>query len=157
MPEQKFDQFDHKLLQLLQEDSSRTLEFLGDTVGLSSSAVQRRIKRYKKSGLILKEVTILNGKQLPRYILATALVTFERETPALHQAFQKKMRNTPEVQQCYDLAGSNDYLIIITASSLDRYTELIEYLFISDPNIKRYDTFFIFETIKTGLSIPTFN
>jgi DNA-binding Lrp family transcriptional regulator len=44
------DEFDHRLLELLQRDADATLSSLGDAVGLSASAVQRRIKRYRESG-----------------------------------------------------------------------------------------------------------
>ena len=46
------DEFDHRLLELLQRDADATLSALGDEVGLSASAVQRRIKRYRESGLM---------------------------------------------------------------------------------------------------------
>ena len=44
------DEFDHRLLELLQRDAGATLTALGEAVGLSASAVQRRITRYRKSG-----------------------------------------------------------------------------------------------------------
>jgi hypothetical protein len=37
------DDFDHRLLALLQRDADQTLTALGDEVGLSASAVQRRL------------------------------------------------------------------------------------------------------------------
>ena len=46
------DEFDHRLLELLQRDADATLSALGEAVGLSASAVQRRIKRYRESGLM---------------------------------------------------------------------------------------------------------
>lgn len=150
----ELDRIDHKLLQLLQVNSSRTLEDLGDAIGLSPSAVQRRITKYRSSGLLAKEVAVLNGKYLDNFILAAAFATFDRETPALHKAFKKKVVETPEVQQCYDLAGGHDYLVMIAASSMDQYNSIIEKLFIDDPNIKRYDTFFVFDNVKASLSIP---
>ena len=44
------DRLDHRLLGLLQADCGRTLEALGEVVGLSPSAVQRRIARYRAEG-----------------------------------------------------------------------------------------------------------
>ena len=70
------DEFDHKLLELLQRDADTTLSALGDAVGLSASAVQRRLTRYRKSGL-LRQVAVLDPAQLGNLTLAAVLVTLE--------------------------------------------------------------------------------
>ena len=64
------DDFDHRLLDLLQRDSGVTLTTLGEAVGLSASAVQRRITRYRRHGL-LREVAVLDANALPATTLAT--------------------------------------------------------------------------------------
>lgn len=73
------DSFDHALLALLQLDADRTLTELGDAVGLSPSAVQRRIKRYRESGL-LRQVAVLDPDVLPFTTLIAVWVSMERES-----------------------------------------------------------------------------
>jgi Lrp/AsnC family leucine-responsive transcriptional regulator len=153
-PRLRLDAIDQKLLDLLQEDAARSLYALGDEVGLSPSAVQRRITRYRKTGLIMRQAAILDPEALPGTVLACVLVTLERESKRLHSGFQERMRATPEVQQCYDLAGNWDYLVIMVASGMPHCRSVIDSLFLGAPNIKRYDTLFIFDVIKSGLRIP---
>src|SRR5579859_7056682 len=45
------DDLDRKLLDLLQQDAGRSLYQLGEAIGLSPSAVQRRLSRYRSSGV----------------------------------------------------------------------------------------------------------
>ena len=71
------DAFDHRLLALLQDDAGRTLTALGEAVGLSPSAVQRRIKRYRANGL-LRQVAVLDAEAFPAVVLAAVWVTMER-------------------------------------------------------------------------------
>jgi DNA-binding Lrp family transcriptional regulator len=148
------DEFDHRLLELLQRDASVTLTALGEAVGLSASAVQRRIDRYRKAGL-LREVAVLDAAQLPAVTLACVWVTMERDTLRLHTAFRSRMRAAPEVQQCYAVAGQWDYLVIIVARSVAHYREVAERLFVDEGTVKRYETRLVFDTIKQGLSLPT--
>ncbi len=148
------DEFDHQLLQRLQHDAAQTLTALGDAVGLSASAVQRRLARYRQHGL-LRQVAVLDPGALPATTLATALVTMERDTLRLHSAFRARMRAAPEVQQCYALAGEWDYLVIIAASSVAHYREIAERLFVDEGNVKRYDTRLVFDSVKVGLQLPT--
>ncbi len=68
------DDLDHRLLTCLQHDASRTLQELGEAVGLSPSAVQRRITRYRKAGLITRQVAVLDATVVPGAVLAAVLV-----------------------------------------------------------------------------------
>ena len=148
------DEFDHRLLDLLQRDADATLSALGDAVGLSASAVQRRIKRYRESGL-MKQVAVLNPAMLGNVTLAAVLVALERESARHHAAFYARMRGASEVQQCYVLAGEWDYLVLLATTGLAHTREVAERLFGNDDTLKRYETRMVFEPIKIGLHLPT--
>jgi Lrp/AsnC family leucine-responsive transcriptional regulator len=149
------DEFDHRLLELLQRDSAATLTALGEAVGLSASAVQRRLTRYRRSGL-MREIAVLDPKALGGTItLATVLVAMERDSAKLHAAFHARMRGAAEVQQCYTLAGEWDYLVILATTGVAHCREVADRLFGGDENLKRYETRMVFEPIKLGLELPT--
>jgi DNA-binding Lrp family transcriptional regulator len=148
------DEFDHRLLELLQRDADATLSSLGDAVGLSASAVQRRIKRYRESGL-MRQVAVLDPALLGNVTLAAVLVALERESARHHAAFYARMRAATEVQQCYVLAGEWDYLVILATTGLPHTREVAERLFGNDETLKRYETRMVFEPIKLGLHLPT--
>ena len=148
------DATDLRLLALLQQDAGRTLAALGDAIGLSPSAVQRRLTRYRKQGL-LQQVAVLDAAAFPAVVLAAVWVTMERESVRTLNAFYARMRAAPEVQQCYQLAGEWDYLVIMATTSMAAYRETAEKLFKSDGNIKRYETRLVFDTVKRSLQLPT--
>jgi len=150
----ELDEFDHRLLALLQRDAAVTLTVLGEAVGLSPSAVQRRIARYRRHGL-LRQVAVLDPGAFPGTTLAAVLVTMERDTLRLHSAFRARMRAAPEVQQCYAIAGEWDYLVLLVASSVTHYREVAERLFVDEGTVRRYETRLVFDTIKLGLTLPT--
>lgn len=148
------DEIDHHLLDLLQHDADRTLREFGDDVGLTPSAVQRRIARYRKAGLISRQVAILDPHQLGPTVLASVMITLVHESLEHHKEFTDRMRATPEVQQCYLIAGPCDYLVLLAANSPRHCSQLGNRLFKSDDNVKRYETSMVFDTIKAGLTIP---
>lgn len=148
------DELDRKLLDLLQDDAARPLYELGDRVGLSPSAVQRRLARYRTSGVIARQVAVLDPEAVAGTVLACVLVTLERESKRLHADFRTRLLAAPEVQQCYDLAGTWDYLVMVASSSMPHCRAVIDALFLDAPNVKRYETLFVFEPIKRGLNIP---
>lgn len=148
------DDFDHRLLYLLQRDGGATLSTLGDAVGLSASAVQRRITRYRATGL-LRQVAVLDPKALGNTTLAVVTVAMERESAKRHAAFCARIRAAPEVQQCYVLAGEWDYLVILATTGVAHCRQVAERLFADQDNIRRYETRLVFDIVKHGLELPT--
>lgn len=149
------DDVDHHLLELLQTDSGRTLRDLGEDVGLSPSAVLRRINRYKRSGLVERHVAVLDSRHTPEVVISVCLVTVERESPQVARRFADRMRATPEVQQAYGVSGDYDWVVVLATVGMSRQYEVASELFIEDPNVVRYTTLFVLDPIKTGTAIPT--
>jgi Lrp/AsnC family leucine-responsive transcriptional regulator len=154
-PPPKLDETDHALLELLQRDSSATLFELGQEVGLSTSAVQRRIGRYRAAGLIDREVAVLDAARFPDVVLGLVMVTLDRESTRHHSDLQKRLLASPAVQQSYDLAGEYDYAVLLAARGMNALREVVEDLFMDAPNLKRFDTFMVYRIIKAGLELPT--
>lgn len=148
------DSIDHLLLRLLQEDAGRTLRELGDQVGLSPSAVQRRIRSYRAAGVIARQVAVLDPTTLGPTTLAVVLVTLDRESAEHHAVFRERMSAEPRVQQCYDLAGQWDYVVVLVAEGLVECRALSDRLFMDDENVRRYDTLPVLDAVKVGLAVP---
>lgn len=138
----------------MQRDASLTLAALGEAVGLSPSAVQRRITRYRRSGL-MRQVAVLDPRQIAGTTLAAVLVSMERESARIHAAFCARMRAAPEVQQCYVLAGDWDYLVMLASRDVAHCREVAERLFADEGSIRRYETRLVFDVVKQGLQVPT--
>ena len=155
MPEAfKLDRLDLRILAQLQKNGRITNVDLADAVGLSPSAVQRRLTRYRRSGL-LRTVAVLDPKALPGTTLTAVWVTMERESLKAHAAFAARMRAAPEVQQCYVLAGEWDYLVILATRGIDHFRSVAQRLFVDEGTIRRYDSRIVFDVVKHGLALPT--
>ncbi|TDV46350.1 Lrp/AsnC family transcriptional regulator [Actinophytocola oryzae] len=151
----KLDEIDHLLLDELQTDAGRTLRELGEIVGLSPSAVHRRMERYRESGLLARIAAVLDPKAGHDLVMAVVLVAVERESPRLHGSFRRRMLAAPEVQQLYDCYGEWDYVVVLTTSGMAHLNELSERLFNAAPNVRRFTTMLVLNPIRTGMAIPT--
>ncbi|MGO4780051.1 Lrp/AsnC family transcriptional regulator, partial [Lysobacter sp. 2RAB21] len=60
LPSRDMDQFDRRILQRLQDDARTTTDDIAEAVGLSATAVQRRIKRLRAQGAIVSEVAVID-------------------------------------------------------------------------------------------------
>lgn len=150
----KLDEIDHLLLDELQADAGRTLRELGEVVGLSPSAVQRRMDRYRASGLLARTTAVLDPKASHDLVFAVILVAMERESSRLHDAFRRKLLAAPEVQQSYSVYGEWDYVVVLATSGMAHHNEVSARLFSDAPNVRRYSTLFVLDHIRTGSAIP---
>lgn len=148
------DDVDHHLLDLLQQDASRTLRDLGEEVGLSPSAVLRRMQRYRASGLLSRTVAVLDPGHAPEVVLAVCLVTIQEDSPELGRVFRRRLLDAPEVQQAYEVSGDYDYVVVLATVGTGHQNQVAKRLFQQDPNVKRYTTLFVLDPVRTGSAIP---
>jgi DNA-binding Lrp family transcriptional regulator len=150
----KLDEIDHLLLDEMQADAGRTLRELGEVVGLSPSAVQRRMDRYRETGLLARITAVLDPKVSHDLVIAVVLVAVERDSPRMLAPLQRLLLAAPEVQQLYCCYGEWDYVVVLTTSGMAHFKEASVRLFGETPNIRRYSSLLVLDPLRTGAAIP---
>lgn len=140
------DPFDRQILNLVQHNNQMTHSAIGDRIGLSSSAVRRRLKQLRDSGVIDRDVALLNSTGIGVRLVVT--ISFQNESIDIFDAFDRQMRELPEVLQSYHISGSVDYIVIVQGPSVDWYEDWGKQVFMSNPNIRRYDTHVVWSCKK---------
>jgi DNA-binding Lrp family transcriptional regulator len=146
------DRFDRKLLEIMQRDCRKPHRELADAVGLSESAVRRRLDRMRAAGIIKAEMALLDRDLLGVTLIIT--VEFAVESPQAYAEFRARMRESAQVSQCYTIAGRKDFLVIAHAQSLPAYEAWAELEIMSDPAIARFDTAVVYSTVKFDTVVP---
>jgi Lrp/AsnC family transcriptional regulator for asnA, asnC and gidA len=113
------DAKDTHLLQLLKADSRTPLKTLGAAVGLSTSAVQERLQRLKREGVI-EAFTIRVGPE-PQSAHAYMLVTTEARQCA---DVAPLIAHIGEITRCDSVAGEIDMVLTLDAPSTSRLQEI---------------------------------
>ena len=150
------DSFDVKILNIVQSDNRLPIEKIANRIGLSPSAVQRRLKRLREDGIIEADVAVISPEAIGRTLTAIVGVIIDKERPlsvALTE-FKNLMLSAPEVMQCYDVTGEADFIVIITAKDMQEYEAISRRLFMENPNVRRYKTSLVVRRIKSGTIIP---
>ncbi len=150
------DKIDRKILALFQHDTRRVAESIGSEVGLSAAAVQRRLKRLREAGIIQAEIAQLDPVALGVPITCIVAVTLASgAAPHLQlDRFKRDMAAIQEVQQCYHVTGTADFILIVTVSSMEEYAAFARRCFESNKAVARFDTHVVLERAKVGLTIP---
>lgn len=148
------DSFDKKILRQLQENNRISTETLGSIVGLSATACQRRLKKLRSSGVIAKEVAVLNGVEFGNYVTVIVEVFIKQGSEKIIDDFKQRMIAEPNVQQCFYMSGTVDFIVILNANNMLEYEKLTRKLFFHDDNIKKFHSMVTMDKVKVGLDIP---
>jgi DNA-binding Lrp family transcriptional regulator len=148
------DSFDLAILAILQRDNTTPQRAIGEQVNLSAPAVQRRIRRMERDGVISANVAVLDPAALGHPITIFVEVELVSETAADIDAAKRAFLAAPEVQQCYYVTGEVDFMLVVLVPSMAAYEALTRRLFFADANIRRFKTFVAMDRVKAGLAVP---
>ncbi|WP_417459486.1 Lrp/AsnC family transcriptional regulator [Kordiimonas sp.] len=148
------DHADRILLAELQRDSTTSINDLADACGLSTPSVQRRLKKLRASGVIEREIAVLNQKALGQDMTFIVLVELERERIDQLDAFRRMAARESAVQQCYYVTGEADFVLVCTAADMQAFEALTHRLFFENGNVRRFRTSVVMSRTKVGLDVP---
>lgn len=147
------DAKDLEILRLVQGNARLTADAISLDVGLSPPAVQKRLKKLRESGVIEREIAVLSPSKLGRDMTIIVEVILERESRMHLDAFKRKMRQAPCVQQCYYTTGEADFLLILTVQDIKEYEAFTQAHFFDESNISRFKTAVVMDRVKTSLDV----
>ena len=147
------DQFDKHLLRLLQQNNRLTSDELAEEVGLSASAVQRRLKRLRDEKIIEADVSIVSPAVAGIGITCIVDVVLERGNSQAIEKFKSSMLQRSEVMQCYYVTGSYDFVMIVNTQNMQHYETFSKEWLMDNPNVKHFYTHVVMDKVKVGYSV----
>jgi DNA-binding Lrp family transcriptional regulator len=148
------DEFDRKILAILQRNNMTPQRTIGDAVNLSAPAVQRRIKRMREEGVIRADVSVVAPEALGQSITIFVEVEVISETAEQIERAKSEFAAAAEIQQCYYVTGEADFILVVIVPSMAHYEALTRRLFFGNNNVKRFRTFVAMDRVKVGLGVP---
>lgn len=119
------DKIDISILKALQQNARITNKELAATVHLSPSPVYERLKRLESEGYIERYTAVLNAEKLNLGFIVFCSVKLQRLNTEIAGDFVAKIKEIPEVTECYNVSGEFDYLLKIHAPDMKYYNQFI--------------------------------
>jgi DNA-binding Lrp family transcriptional regulator len=148
------DELDLRILERYQHDTLTPARAIGEAVGLSAAAVQRRLKRLRETGVIRREVAEVSPGAVGLGTTCLVAVDLEQERAADLERFRKRMLAAPEVQQCYYTTGQVDFVLVVLVRDMEAYEAFTRRSLLDDPNVRSFTTTVVLERVKTGVAVP---
>lgn len=151
---EQLDQFDRKLLSLLQEDARLTNNDLSERVNLSPSQCSRRRQRLEEAGLIKGYRAVLDRERLGFPLVNVISVTLATHNRDNARRFAELLRGLPEVQEAHALTGEMDYVLKVVTRDLKSLSEFVNDVLLPHESVQHVKTAIVLETLKEAGPLP---
>jgi Lrp/AsnC family transcriptional regulator, leucine-responsive regulatory protein len=145
------DDLDRRILARYQHDTRLPAQAIGDEIGLSAAAVQRRIRRLRDTGVITAEIAQIDPAAVGLPVTVVVHVDLERETLPHIDAFKAALRARPDVQQCWYTTGLADFILVVRMSSMAAYEQFTRDVLMSQESVAKFTSFVVLDEVKSGL------
>jgi len=106
---------DIKIITILMNDASITNLKLSKMIGVSPSVCLARTNRLKRMGVIKQYVAIVDERMLGIGFMAFISITLSKPSRDIVEAVTKHINSLPNVLECYNTSGDNDFLLKVVA------------------------------------------
>ena len=152
------DRLDRAILARLQTDGRETHEAIGAQVGLSASAVLRRIRRLEEAGVIDRYVALLRPEALGLGLSAYVNVRLEKRAEHAKRnpmdEFRASVQTWPEVVDCVALTGEMDFLLRLVVHDMSAYSRFMMDTLLRHPSVQDCKSSFVIDAVKTTTALP---
>ena len=149
----RLDDVDRKILSLLQQDASLSLDQIAERVGASKTPVWNRIRKLREAGVIRRQVAILDPAALGLEACFFVLIRTAEHDRDWAARFLQALRDRPEVIEAHRLAGDIDYILKVQVRNARAYDRFYQSL-IAEVRIHNVTALLSMEEIKCTSALP---
>ena len=155
---QALDKLDKAIVRRLQLNGRETYDQIGEQVGLSASAVLRRVKRLEETGVIASYVALIKPEAVGLGLTAYLNVRLEKHTESHKRnpmdLFRASVQTWPEVVECAAVTGEMDYLLRVVVRDMAHYSRFIMDTLLKHPSVEDCKTSFVLDQVKVTTALP---
>lgn len=148
------DNFDVKMLSVLQENCKLSVAELADRVGLSTSACWRRFKALEDSGVIKNQVAVLDQKKVGLNATAFVHISLINHTEESINRFMSFVEMQDSIVDCASITGDADFLLKVVAMDAENLEHFMMKELLPTGLVRSASTNFVLRQIKQQSKLP---
>lgn len=150
----KLDSTDRRILGILQSEAGINATEVGERIGLSQSAVWRRIQSLREQGVIHEQPVVLDREKVGLNTMVFAHVKLTSHGRSNLADFSDAVRKYPEVLDCYVVLGNVDFLLRIVTEDIKAYEQFFFEKLSQLPGIQEVNSSIVLSDIKHTTVLP---
>ena len=151
---ERLDRTDILILKALQENGRITVKDLALKVHLSTTPVFERMRRLEASGCIERYTAVLSPARLGRGFIVFCSVRLRRMGKDIAHDFITRIKDIPEVAECYNISGDFDFLLKIYAPDMKYYNDFLINTLGTIESLGSVQSSFVMNEVKNCYGLP---
>ena len=123
--QEKLDDIDIKILQLIQHNARLTVKEIAARVHLSPTPVFERQKRLEREEFITRYSAVVDAQKLGNNVIVLCNIRLKQHTHDLIQQFMDTVQTIDQITECYNTTGDYDFLIKVYAHDMKDYQDFM--------------------------------
>ena len=148
------DKIDLKILAELQANARMRNIELAEKVGLSASPCLRRVRQLEGLGVIKGYATLVDQQAVNLPVSVFIQVTLEKQIEPALESFERRIREWPEVMECYLMTGDADYHLRVVTSDLAQYERFLMEKLTRLPSVASIKSSFSLKQVSYRTALP---
>jgi Lrp/AsnC family transcriptional regulator len=148
------DHTDRRILEFLQKEPGINAAELGEKIGLSQSAIWRRMQALREQGVIVDQPVKIDREKVGLNTMVFAHVKLTSHGRSNLAEFSDAVREFPEVLDCYVMLGNVDFLLRIVTEDIKAYEQFFFEKLSQLPGIQEVNSSIVLSDIKHTTALP---
>ena len=140
-----------EILEILSNDARISAEEIAKLTGKSVDVVKKAIKKYEKSGAIVKYKTLINHdlvRDSNSFVRALIEVSVTPQKDMGFDYIAERIYSFPEVNSCYLVSGAYDLLLVVEGENIHTVSDFIASKLSPMENVRSTTTHFLLQKYK---------
>jgi DNA-binding Lrp family transcriptional regulator len=150
----RLDRLDLKILATLQTTGRISNLELAETVGLSATPCQQRVRRLEAAGYIRGYDAQLDIDRICSNIVVFTEITLRNHRREDFLKFERGIETIPQILNCFLVTGGYDYLAQFIARDIHDYQTVVEDLLDRDLGVEKYFSYVTIKQVKRAKGYP---
>lgn len=140
-----------EILEILSGDARISAGEIAKLTGKSADSVTKTIKKYEKSGAIVKYKTVINHdlvRDSNSFVRALIEVSVSPQKGVGFDYIAERIYNFPEVNSCYLVSGAYDLLLVVEGENIQTVSNFIASKLSPMEHVRGTSTHFLLQKYK---------
>jgi Lrp/AsnC family transcriptional regulator, leucine-responsive regulatory protein len=148
MSTMKLDHIDRKIIAAMSRNARATHVELSEEIGLTPTAIARRVRAMEEEGVIVSYHAVLGLKKLGLSTTVLTRITLETQNEVATTKFEEAIESCHSVVRCFLMTGSNvDYMLTILARDVEDFESIFKTQLSRLPGVSRIDSSFVLRDV----------
>ncbi len=149
-----FDDFEIKMLDILQHDGRKPVSELAQEIGLSTTPCARRFEALQAAGIVKGFTAVLSRRAVGLMVEVFIQVRLVSHSDGSPETFIDAVRRMDEVSSCWTMTGDHDFLMHVMVPSVDDLNDFVMHRLMRLPGVRDVHTQLVLQNIKGPRHVP---